>query len=390
MRILITTQYRTVVGGVETYLRSLLRQLCEAGHEVALFTEEPLIPASEDIVVDGPALPCWDATGIADAAAWQPDFVYYHRLSSSDSIEFFYSKFPVVSYIHNYNGSCISGTKCTSQPVYKPCERKFGLACLALYLPLRCGGLNPVSAVKLYCKERESFRTSLRSHAVLVASQHMADEVIRNGVPAEKVHVAHLPLTATRDPQPPERRRFTGRILYVGRITDLKGWQHLVQAMPRAEKLLGRELDLVVAGDGPDRAAFEKETQRAGLTSKFLGWVKPEQREAEMRNADLLVVPSVWPEPFGLVGVEAGCVGLPSVAYEVGGIPDWLIPGVSGESAPGIKPNPKMLAQAIVRALQDENHWHQLRVGAWENTARFSMEAHFQKLMPILEAAAKR
>ena len=43
-------------------------------------------------------------------------------------------------------------------------------------------------------------------------------------------------------------------------------------------------------------------------------------------------MPSLWAEPFGLLGIEAGCVGLPAAGYAVGGIPDWLVPGETGES----------------------------------------------------------
>ena len=107
-----------------------------------------------------------------------------------------------------------------------------------------------------------------------------------------------------------------------------------------------------------------------------------------MRAADVLAVPSVWPEPFGLVGVEAGCVGLPAVGYATGGIPDWLIPGVSGESAPGDRPDPAELAAALVRALADDDHRHRLAVGAWEVARRFTPEAHVRKLAAVLEDLA--
>jgi len=244
--------------------------------------------------------------------------------------------------------------------------------------------------VERYATEQRRRRSLLTARAVVVASRHMADEMIRNGVPAERVHVIHYPLTATLDPNPPERRHATGRILFVGRITELKGWSHLVKAIPLAEKVLGRELVLVVAGDGPDKAAFEAAAMRSGVTAKFLGWVTPERREAEMRKADVLAVPSVWPEPFGLVGPEAGCVGLPAVAYAVGGIPEWLTPGVSGELAPGVRPDPAEFADALVRALRDEDHHHALRVGAWESAKRFGMEAHLNLLLPLLHSAAGR
>ena len=96
------------------------------------------------------------------------------------------------------------------------------------------------------------------------------------------------------------------------------------------------------------------------------GWTLADGREL-MSQADLLVVPSLWPEPFGLVGVEAGCLGLPSVAYAVGGIPDWLIAGVTGEIAPGDPPGVDGLAEAMVRALADPEHYKNLSCGRVEN-----------------------
>jgi glycosyltransferase involved in cell wall biosynthesis len=178
-------------------------------------------------------------------------------------------------------------------------------------------------------------------------------------------------------------------LLFVGRLTALKGWRQLLMAVPRASAALGRELVVVVAGDGPDRSEFETEAQKRRILVEFLGWISPQKVITEMRSADVLVVPSVWPEPFGLVGLEAGCVGLPAVAFAVGGIPDWLTPGVSGELASGARPNPRELSAAIVRTLSNEAHWHRLRAGAWETARRFTPEAHLDRLVPILEAAAR-
>ena len=322
-------------------------------------------------------------------AEWGPSIVYTHGLGEPAFEAALAAAFPTVYYAHNYGGMCISGTKCKTFPSPIPCERTFGPACLGLYLPRRCGGLNPLEAVQQYNRERRRQRSFARFQAVLVASRHMAAEFVRNGTPADRVHLVPLPVAAPPDREPPPARLVSGRILFVGRLTALKGWPHLVAAILRAANSLGRPLTLVVAGDGPDRAKFEAAVGRAGVPAEFLGWVSAARRDAEMRNADLLAVPSVWPEPFGLVGVEAGCVGLPAVGYAVGGIPDWLIPGVSGELAPGERPDPRDLADAIARALSDAGHWQRLRVGAWETAKRFSPEAHLNALMPILESAAR-
>ncbi len=145
----------------------------------------------------------------------------------------------------------------------------------------------------------------------------------------------------------------------------LKGWPELLDALPQASAALGRRLTLSVAGDGPDRAAMENAARQRNLPVEFLGWISAQRRNDLLREADLLTVPSVWPEPFGMVGIEAGCLGVPSVGFAVGGIPDWLSPGISGELAPGERPTASELSAAIVRALRDPGHWQSLRQGAW-------------------------
>jgi glycosyltransferase involved in cell wall biosynthesis len=102
----------------------------------------------------------------------------------------------------------------------------------------------------------------------------------------------------------------------------------------------------------------------------------------------VLAVPSLWPEPFGVVGVQAGFVGLPSVAYATGGIPDWLEPGVTGELAPGDHPTVAGFADALVRALRDPEHLMRLRRGAWKSAHRHTMKAHLAALEPVLASAA--
>jgi glycosyltransferase involved in cell wall biosynthesis len=244
--------------------------------------------------------------------------------------------------------------------------------------------------LKSFCDQRRRLNAVRRARAVLTASRHMRDECINNGVSSGRVHLVpyFIPkISPDFNPPPPKAR--TNRILFLGRVTALKGWRELLTAIPLAAAKLGRALTLIVAGDGPDLGEFQNEARRRGITAEFLGWIGAKQLEAEMRAADLLAVPSVWPEPFGLVGIEAGCVGLPAVGFAVGGIPDWLIPGVSGELAPGMQPDAKDFAAAIVRALGDDTHHQKLRIGAWQTAHRFSPEDHMSRLIPILEAAAQ-
>ena len=175
----------------------------------------------------------------------------------------------------------------------------------------------------------------------------------------------------------------------IGRLTALKGAEHLIKALPTAAAKVG-PLRVTIAGDGPDLQKLKELAQRLQVKAEFTGWVGTERKLELMREADLLAVPSLWPEPFGLVGIEAGCLGLPSVAYGVGGISDWLIPGYSGELAPGDPPTVEGMADAIVRALCDPSHYERLCRGAWEQSRRFTLDTHLDKLEPILAGDSRQ
>jgi glycosyltransferase involved in cell wall biosynthesis len=68
-------------------------------------------------------------------------------------------------------------------------------------------------------------------------------------------------------------------------------------------------------------------------------------------RAAVTAVPSRWPEPFGMVGIEAMARGRPVVAFAVGGIPDWLEHGVTGLLAP--EADTTALAQNLEHLLAD-------------------------------------
>jgi glycosyltransferase involved in cell wall biosynthesis len=223
--------------------------------------------------------------------------------------------------------------------------------------------------------------------AVLVASRHMYDEFLRNGVSADKLYLVPLP-TTDLDPDEcePMLRDPGGEILFLGRLSAVKGVHYLIQSIPTAAERLKRSLKLTIAGEGPERQKLQQLALRWGVPTEFVGWVSKDQKIGLMRNADVLVVPSLWPEPFGLVGIEAGCVGLPAVGYAVGGVRDWLFPGESGELAPGDPPTIAGLTEALVRALADPIHYAGLRRGSWRIARRFTLENHLDKLENVVFA----
>ena len=77
--------------------------------------------------------------------------------------------------------------------------------------------------------------------AIAVASEYMRQEYLRHGLPEDRLYVVPLPPTVVEsDPFPPQRECSRDRILFLGRLTDLKGVDYLLHAIGPAERALGR------------------------------------------------------------------------------------------------------------------------------------------------------
>jgi len=182
-------------------------------------------------------------------------------------------------------------------------------------------------------------------------------------------------------------------LLFAGRMDPLKGGALLLDAIELIRNALRQPLRVVFAGDGSERTRLEscaREITRAdrAVSIEFTGWCDETRLGLLMHGSRLLVVPSVWPEPFGSVGVAAARHGVPAAAFAAGGIPQWLHDGVNGHLAPASPPTHKGLADAIVRCLNDPLHYEQLSCGARQMAATFTMDRHLPHLMRILEDVA--
>jgi glycosyltransferase involved in cell wall biosynthesis len=395
MRILIATFHRNLIGGTEKYLQALIPELLRNGHQIALLYEKPFDPARESITSSGQAvvnccLEDEDAPSVLRwVAEWRPDVIYNQGLQAGDLEGALLEAYPTVLFAHGYYGTCGTGNKRYAFPQCRPCSRRFGPACLLLHYPRRCGGLNPKVAFEIYRMQDRRNRFLGSYEAVLVASHHMQDEYLRHGVSPDRIRIAPLPLPSQEGNLPAWHAPSGGhRILMMGRLTPEKGCDYLIRAVAQASEKLGRPLTLTIAGDGPERQRLETAAGTSGITVEFLGWIDAPRRDDLLAETHLLAVPSLWPEPFGLVGIEAGARGVPAVGYAVGGIPDWLIPGESGELAPGDPPSVWSLADAIVRALADPGHYAQLQEGARRMARRHTLDSHLAVLEPTLASAA--
>jgi glycosyltransferase involved in cell wall biosynthesis len=160
-------------------------------------------------------------------------------------------------------------------------------------------------------------------------------------------------------------------LLCLGRLVSEKGFDLAITGLASLrERFPG--VRMVVAGDGPLRADLQRLAASVQVADavEFVGWVAPDDVPALLNEAAVVIVPSRWEEPFGLVALEAALMERPVVAARVGGLPEVVVDGVTGllfqrDDAEGLA--------AAVNALLEEP----CRAAALGRAARVWAEAKF-------------
>src|ERR1700722_2270751 len=192
--------------------------------------------------------------------------------------------------------------------------------------------------------------------------------------------VTHVYNGVMLPPESPFRR--TRNVLFVGRLEAVKG----VDTLLRAVALAAGRVDgfsVTIAGDGEDRSRLEKMSSDLGLEEivQFRGWLSREEIAVCYAEAEIVAIPSVWPETLASVGVEALAAGRPVVASDVGGIPEVVVDGVTGRLVP--RRDARMFADALVDILTHAETAEQMSLASRLNLDKFSMEAFVDRLESI-------
>lgn len=379
------------VGGVETYLGRVSTELAARGVAVALAFERSA-PAGRPAFDLPPGAPAWclgEGEGAAHRSlrAWAPDMLYVHGLEDpAREQRLLELGLPAVFFAHSYYGTCISGSKAFTWPWPTPCTRRLGWGCLPRYYARRSGGWSPVTMLRDFDRQRRRLELLPRYRALITHSVHMREEYLRHGLAAERVR--SLPYGVVTHEPPRDLRPTTGppwRLAFVGRLDPLKGVDVLLRALRTISGRVGPVV-LTIAGDGPERTTLMRlahQVESETSVVHFRGWLGRAEVDQLYRDSDLLVVPSLWPEPFGAVGPEAGSFGVPAVAFGVGGIPDWLHDGVNGRLVRE-HGDATALAEAVAWCLSDAQRLQRLRSGAAAEASRFTIKAHGEALLALL------
>jgi glycosyltransferase involved in cell wall biosynthesis len=404
MRIVVAHYHRTLVGGIETYLAAVLPRLAAQGHEL-LFAHESApetghAPIPLPAGVEAVGLDCGIDSAIGRIVDWKPDLAFVHALHVPEFQRAIVARFPTALFAHGYYGLCISGSKTWRHPAPVACEKRFDWTCLLHYHAKGCGGSSPVTMVRNYFLHRRQLDVLKTCGAILTHGGRMQREYIAEGISEERVfalpHFVETTTIAARsaraESSPRDDFHQNARLLYAGRFDDLKGGLILLEALPLIAEKLGRRIELEMVGAGPAANSWKRlaDTIRSEKISvNFRGWLDRAALDERMRASDLLIVPSVWPEPFGQVGLEAAQIGLPAVAFNVGGIPTWLRDGVNGHLAVANPPTKTGLAEAVAKALGNLNHYATMRAGTLAVAKEFTVEKHLAALNQVFEKVAR-
>jgi glycosyltransferase involved in cell wall biosynthesis len=238
---------------------------------------------------------------------------------------------------------------------------------------------NPIRLPSMYRRSGRRLAALRRADLAISYSSSVDRHLKANGLARRRV-VPYFPTLATKRMSANEERR---RVVFAGRIVPPKGVRLLLKA---AQKVDG---EFVICGDGPQLAAMRKLARRLAIDERvaFRGWLDADQLAQELADASLVVVPSLWPEPFGLVGIEGFAAGRPAVGARTGGIGDWLHDGVNGLAvAPG---DVDALARALHELLADPARQRAMGQSGRQMVARrFSAERHLEALLECYELAA--
>jgi glycosyltransferase involved in cell wall biosynthesis len=338
MKLLFVHERLGALAGAESNILATARELNCRGHTVGLLHGSPTHLGQEQWEAVFPhrfPLAQSDNTWrtLAAVETFQPNVVYVHKMADLEVIRsLLTTRLPLVRMVHDHDLYCMRSYK-YNYFTRRICQRAASPYCVfpcgAFAARNHSGGL-PLKWVS-YRSKLEEIRLNREFDRLIVASQFMKEQLVRNGFGSERIEI-HPPVPTAGEAVIPSDFSQRNLIIYAGQIIRGKGVDVLLESLAQVRT----PFECFIYGEGNQRAWCERLSCRLGLSGRvfFRGYVPPKELEASYRQASIAVMSSVWPEPFGAVGLEAMRHGLPVIAFDAGGIREWLIDGHNGRLVP--------------------------------------------------------
>lgn len=368
-------------GGVGAHVKASAAALARSGVEVSVVASHVDPGEVAPGVTLHPSPELFDAQAplerrLGGALERTPEVIHLHQVDRPDLAGPLRERAPLVDSAHGY-------TACPSGVYYfaagEECTRGHGPGCWPNLLLRGCAHTRYRKTLPRKYVSAERGLQALRAADLVVSYSTAVDRhLAANGLQRRAI-VPYFPtMPATRGAGHAGRRR----VVFAGRIVRPKGVAVLIHAAAEVDA------EFVLCGDGRELERMRALAARLDLAERvrFTGWLDERGLARELADASVVVVPSLWPEPFGLVGIEGFAAGRPAVASATGGIGDWLEHGVSGLAvAPG---DANALARALNELLADPERQERMGLAGLRSVqARFSPERHVEVLLDGYRAA---
>ena len=407
MRILYCNKYNYPFSGTEVYLFELMELMREQGHQVALFSMAD--PRGEPTPYDRHLMPHLDFK--AKAGWWRKVRYAGHAIYSTDArrrIRAMIEEFqPDVAHVrslyHHLSPSVLWELKAQNVPIVYHVN-DFKLLCPAYNLVSQgqpceaCKGGEFWHALRPTCYPGMSARLTLAAEAYahrwlgtykkcvdlfLAPSQFVRDKFVEHGWDGGKFEV--LPHFQKAHELREPNTKNDAPLLYFGRLSPEKGIDDLLRAMQNVP-----QMRLIVAGDGPQRAALQELTASLGLSNvEFVGQVGRAQRDALIAQSRFTVLPSHAYETLGKTILESYGEGRGVVASDLGSRREFVHEGETGLLYRTGDVN--QLATAIQTLSSRPELAEKMGRAGWEMVRqRHTPEEHYQKLLSLYEGLVAR
>jgi len=236
-----------------------------------------------------------------------------------------------------------------------------------------------------------------KSSFVIVNSNYSKNEFVKMGVMENKLEKINPPPNFVKHVTDNEfLRQFRNKlateyskiILFCGRLTEQKGVEYLIRAIPQIKT---KNVHLVIAGGGGQLSNLKKLATSLRLNDKitFFGRAGGVELAALYDSSDVLVCPSIvdskgQTEGLGLVIPEAMESGIPVIATSVGGITDTVKNEINGLLVE--QKDPSGIAKAIDRIISDKELKNKLIENSKETVKEFQPRILAEKYLSIFES----
>ena len=173
-----------------------------------------------------------------------------------------------------------------------------------------------------------------------------------------------------------------GDLIFLGRLVSDKGVDLLLEAMGM---MTGKRPRVTIVGEGPEKAALEAQARRLGIEATFAGWQRGSELVEMLNGHRMLVVPSVWEEPFGVVALEAMACGCVPVVASSGGLPE----AVEEAGVTFTKGDARGLAECLTELMGDERRIEELRGRAPGHLEKHRAGVVAEQYLEVLEGARR-